>query len=442
MTENNESKINELYTKMINTADTMAADGITKESIEALKSVEEGVNKLTLEENTNPLYVTSGYVSTDNDELETEDATVTSTDAEESTVTASRAVMQSYNPANGEQMVVDGSESMAERIAARHLDNFINDKGEISTELMADVFKELGKTTDNENGQAVIATLIARRMAGETFDVYSGMPDEYKRQVDMIYTYVVSKAPMNQRSRFTKNNIAKMIIDDMINDFRKTNSSQVDLDTILSGFDEDVKKLHGEISNELGGIMMNFDDERKAEIDAAIKRCQDEGKTAAVEKLQKMRDTIDEAFHLPKFIEFCSTCKIRNIEIKEPEKRVFSYFNSKYEKHKYVINDIRSCPTILARHFDTYTNDQLTALCVAFCKYCQNMSPDNMDEHTFMYYFIRNIIAIDRLNPKGRMYEVMDDRSKYFYDTYTEALKNALDNLIKRNPKLVSESSN
>lgn len=429
MTENNESKINELYSKMINTADTMAADGITKESIEALKSVEDGVNQLTLKENLD-------YTG----ENDSENPISVVNDTNEDDNLSSRMVMQSYNPTTGEQMVVDGSESMAERIAARHLDNFINDKGEISTELMADVFKELGKSGNNENGQADVATLIARRMSGENFDIYSEMPDDYKHQVDMIYTDTIAKLPANQRNRFTKNSIAKMIIDDMINDFRKTNSSQVDLDTILSGFDEDVKKLHGEISTELGGIMMNFDDERKAEIDAAIKRCQDEGKDAAVEKLQKMRDTIDEAFHLPKFIEFCLNCKIRNIEIKEPEKRIFSYFNSKYEKHKYVINDIRSCPTILSRHLINYTNDQLTGLCIAFCKYCQNMSPDNMDEHTFMYYFIRNIIAIDRLNPKGNMYEAMDERSKHFYDTYVEALKKAIDNLINRNPNLASNS--
>lgn len=422
MTENNESKINELYSKMINTADTMAAEGITKESVEALKSIEDGVNQLTLEETSN-----SEQDKTNNTESVSENA-------------ESRVVMQSYNPKSGEQMVVDGSESMAERIAARHLDNFINDKGEISSELMADVFKELGKNADSNDSQAAIATLIARRMTGENFDVYSEMPDDYKHQVDMIYTETVAKAPPKIRSGYTKNNIAKMIIDDMVNDFRKSNSTQVDLDTILSGFDEDVKKFHSEISSELGDIMMTFDEERKAEIDAAIKRCQDDGKTEAVEKLQKMRDTIDDAFYLKKFIDFCSTCKIRNIEIKEPEKRVFSYFNSKYEKHKYVINDIRSCPDILARHLITYSHDQLVALCVAFCKYCQNMVPDNMDEHTFMYYFIRNIIAIDRLNPKGRIYEVMDDRSKQFYDTYTKALKDALNNLIERNPKLVMDS--
>ena len=51
-----------------------------------------------------------------------------------------------------------------------------------------------------------------------------------------------------------------------------------------------------------------------------------------------------------------------------------------------------------------------------------------------MYYFIRNIITIDRLNPKGRLYEGMDERSKHFYDTFITALRAALTNLLERNP--------
>ena len=62
------------------------------------------------------------------------------------------------------------------------------------------------------------------------------------------------------------------------------------------------------------------------------------------------------------------------------------------------------------------------------------MNPDNINEHTFMYYFIRNIITIDRLNPKGRLYEGMDERSKHFYDTFITALRAALANLLERNP--------
>lgn len=422
MPENKNHEINELYAEMLKTTDKIRTEGITQESLDAFKNIEDGVNQLTLSENPE-----NACENVQNEAKYIENA-------------EAHTVMQSYNPTTGEQMVVDGSEDLAEKIASRHLDNLINSNGEISNEILKDVFKEISSKSGDD--QSILASLIGRRMAGEKFDIYDAMPTDMKRQVDMIYTDTVSKAPPKMRSHFTKNNIAKMVIDDMIKDFNKSINTQVDLDTILAGFDKDVEKISNDISNELGGMMMSFDEERKAEIDAAIKRCQDAGKTEAVEKLQTMKDTIDDAFHLTKFIEFCKNCKIRNIEVKEPEKRVFWNFNSKYEKHKYVINDIRSCPDILDRHLVMYNHIQNTMLCIAFCKYCMNMSPDNMSEHTFMYYFIRNIIALDRLNPKGRMYEVMDDRSKKFYDTYMAALKSAMKNLLERNQKFVSNNEN
>lgn len=425
MPTNERAEIDALYSKMLETADTIGREGFTKESVDTLKSIEDGVNELTLNENT-----------TDVPENATSNVKIDATSGE----FESREVMTSYNPITGEQAVVDGSESLAEKIAERHLNNLINGTSTMSDEVIKEMLSEIGSSS--KNSSSVMATLIARRMSGEEFDVYDAMPDEYKRQINMIQADALDKARRANRvsNVYNRNTIAKMMLDEMIEDFKKSINTQIDLDTILAGFDKDVKKISDDLSTELGGMMMSFDDERKAEIDAAIKRCEEGGKTEAIEKLKAMRDTIDDAYNLEKFIEFCKTCKIKNIEAKEPEKRVFSYFNSKYEKHRYTINDIRSCPDILDRHLTEYNHLQNTLLCVAFCKYCQNMNPDNMNEHTFMYYFIRNIIAIDRLNPKGRLYEGMDDRSKQFYDKFVAQLKSAMEAIITRNPNFSNEA--
>lgn len=426
MPTNERAEIDALYSKMLETADTIGKEGFTKESVDALKSIEDGVNELTLKESAPEM-----------PENPTSTVSIDATSGEFS----GEKVMTSYNPTTGEQAVVDGSESIAEKIAERHLDNLINGTSSISDDILHEMLTEMGNNSKDSTN--IIASLIARRMSGEDFDVYEAMPPEYKRQVDMIYSDTVDKAAkrgIKASNIYSKKSIAIMMIDGMIEDFKKSFNTQIDLDTILAGFDKDVKKISDEFSTELGGMMMSFDDERKAEIDAAIKRCEENGKTEGIEKLKAMKDTIDDAYNLTKFIEFCKTCKIKNIEVKEPEKRVFSYFNSKYEKHRYTINDIRSCPTILDRHLTENNHLQNTLICIAFCKYCQNMNPDNMNEHTFMYYFIRNIIAIDHLNPKGRLYEGMDDRSKQFYDNFVARLKEALNAIISRNPSFSNEA--
>ena len=36
---------------------------------------------------------------------------------------------------------------------------------------------------------------------------------------------------------------------------------------------------------------------------------------------------------------------------------------------------------------------------VAFCTYCKNMKNTNVEEHIFMYYFIKNILYLDTTAP-------------------------------------------
>lgn len=439
----NNTKIDALYEDMLKTADSVAQNGITEKSIESLKTIEEGVNQLTLE----------GFEENGPKTVEEIAAVTTSASNCEGQLTIKmpkpdpgqpayinhneEKVMVSYDPSNGEQKVLENTEELAMKIAGQHLNNLNNfDSKAVTSDIIKEVIasKEL---TGEENDEATqLSAMIARRMAGENFNAYAEGSKGFKEQVDRVYIDLLMSGNLKGgRGNLAMNKrvIARMMLDDMISEFKKDSATQLDIDTILSGFDEDVKKMKEEMSTELGGMMMSFDEERKLEIDAAIKRCTEDGKTEAVENLKKIRDNLDSAYDLTDFIEFCKKCKIKNYEVKEP-KRVFDYFNGKYMNHKLVINDIRSCPDILDRHLTEYTHDQNMILCMAFCKYCLNMHPDRMEEHTFMYYFIRNIIAIDRLNPKGNIYESMDERSKTFYDGFVAHLRSALSNVLERNP--------
>jgi hypothetical protein len=59
------------------------------------------------------------------------------------------------------------------------------------------------------------------------------------------------------------------------------------------------------------------------------------------------------------------------------------------------------------------------------------MSPDNIVDHTFMYYFIRNIYLLDSLNPRGGLYESLQGKEKEFYDSFVSAIRIAIDNMKK-----------
>ena len=177
MPTNERAEIDALYSKMLETADTIGREGFTKESVDALKSIEDGVNELTLNESA--------------PEMPENPTSTVSIDATSGEFNGEK-VMTSYNPTTGEQAVVDGSESIAEKIAERHLDNLINGTSSISDDILKEMLTELGN--NSKDSINIIASLIARRMSGDDFDAYEAMPPEYKRQVDMIYSDTVDKA--------------------------------------------------------------------------------------------------------------------------------------------------------------------------------------------------------------------------------------------------------
>lgn len=342
-------------------------------------------------------------------------------------------VLGSYNPATGNYNVID-TEAAIEEIQQKNLENFdamINDE---TPDLNADLNKFLQVykdkiTTDDDIHK--VAYLMANRIAGNNIDYYSTLPKYMQATVNMIMlNNSTDGIPKNMIMH--KNQVAKMLIDEYVKEYKKSSQKTVDLDTLFSGFNKDAADIADSMATEIGDLMLSFDDERKDQINNAIASAKEKGNDVMVKNLEAIRDNIDKAFNLDEFKEFCKHCKIKNIEMKKPN-RVYDSFIHKYETNDAIINDIRTCPDVIIRHLTEFTKDQAMMICLAYCKFCCNMNPDNMAEHTFMYYFIRNIIAIDRINPRGRAYQSINPKDKTFYDTFVANLRECMNNLLERN---------
>lgn len=342
-------------------------------------------------------------------------------------------VMVSYDPLTGQQTIVDDKVSIKD-ITSKQLEAFnrTGDPTEINTNLLKSIFQS-GELKDDSDA-TIMAQLMIRRMAGEKFNPYNEFPPSFKAMVDDVASHATNVSLKDLPGM--KATVARSILDEVIKDYRKELSGgAMDLDTMLSGFDQDIEKINNEMGQEMGQLMLSLDQQRTQEIDAAIKRCEEEGKDEAKDKLLKMKAVLEEAYDLNKFAEACKSIKIKNGELKKPQ-QVFNSFNFKYEKHDNNINNIADCPILLERHLPKYNQTQKLALCMAFCKYCMNFTPDDIEEHTFMYYFIRNIVAADRLSGRGKLISAMDEPSKAFYDRFMKAVSNCIDNLTLRNPNL------
>ena len=87
--------------------------------------------------------------------------------------------------------------------------------------------------------------------------------------------------------------------------------------------------------------------------------------------------------------------KIRKIDVEKLDKAIRN-FEMKYEKSKFTIRDLRQVPDVLRRHVSpSYTDKVIDTFVAVFCKYTDNMKPENVDEHTFIYYFIDNILSLN-----------------------------------------------
>ena len=288
------------------------------------------------------------------------------------------------------------------------------------------------KFLDNESMQDMetintISSMIKRRLNGEKFSPYSLFPQRIKDQIkDMA---VESGQPVNKQ---TLNFIATYVFNEMVNNYKNLipSGQNVDIDSILMGYNEGIQKIYDEGTQELSVKRMSILEEKKAEIDASIEKAKADGNEEAVWEFTLMKDGLDDAYNLTKFSEAIKTIKIKKFDLEKPE-RVYSIFTRKYENHRYNISDIRPCPMILSRHLIDVPQEDLVKFCLCFCKYIQNMSPDNIVDHTFMYYFIRNIYLLDSLNPRGGLYESLQGKEKEFYDSFVSAIRIAINNMKK-----------
>jgi len=335
--------------------------------------------------------------------------------------------METYNPATGNIVTSPVSDNDVKALSDLHFDKFIYNSENI---LDNDDLKKLFPDAIGDDIEDIkkVNELIKRKNNGQKI-TYEELPKFLKNSVINIVSKSLddntpSFAYMNNKTQL--NYIANLVIGQLVEEYNKKNTN-FDIDTMLAGFDESIDKLQIETSKEFGDILMSFDEERKKEINNAIERCKREGKEEAVEKFQKIKNVIDEAYNLDKFSEFCKHVKIKKFDIEKP-KRIFLSFNTKYMNHTNNINDIQYCPVVLDRHNISDHNSNMK-LCLAFCKYCMNYSPDNIEEHTFMYYFIKNIILLDRINPKGKIYDTLDERSKNFYDGFINNILKCINNI-------------
>lgn len=116
-----------------------------------------------------------------------------------------------------------------------------------------------------------------------------------------------------------------------------------------------------------------------------------------IELLTKIQHQYREAYTLEGFINAIEHGKVRvkPFDISK-YKRFVEQFYWKYEQDTpFTIQDPTRVPPILVRKFPQFTPDQCVAFIIGFFKYTANMKANDVVDHTFMSYFISNILQLD-----------------------------------------------
>lgn len=340
----------------------------------------------------------------------------------------SKKMMVAIDPQTGEHKIMgeasdiadeESFDEMCDRIANSEInvEEAPITEDEIKEELKSNsnvsILSELTTNPEDLSADNIkqILNIVNRKMKREKFNIYKELPEEIQ---EMINTYVkagTGDLPLvSNQYNMMRNALAESIIDEFI--------SNISMNRIQHDFNKEVEELFNKSAAEMADATIGYTLERNAKYREAAEKMEDEDKK---KKVLEILDHIDEAHNLTHLKEFAKKCKVKSIELEKPWK-VYSSFLMKYKYSQYNIYDINMAIPILARNITDedheYTDKDIYAFFIVFCKQCLNKSPDVVTDHAYMYYVLYNIVLLD-MN-KGESKNISDE----FKDNVREVISN------------------
>jgi len=271
---------------------------------------------------------------------------------------------------------------------------------ELDPEMGKDSLKGFGLS--DEEAMKVF-DIISRYKAGEKFNIYHELPEKIQNIVRGLNGY--NMATINATAR------------DLLNHFINEMES-----------DKAFVDLQVSISNELKQINISqmYNDELKQNMEVELPKKADELEAAGeIEKANTLRaisETFIDSYTLKTVLhELNNNQSIRKKIRKDLSryKRFVNEFNYKYLKSKFKIKDIKLLEKVLPKVLknEGITVDDVKKFIIVICKVTKNMSPENIIEHTFMYYTIQNLLMLQYVDLD------VSEFGKQIYDNVVQAIK-------------------
>ena len=269
--------------------------------------------------------------------------------------------------------------------------------------------KDDSKFDISDESLEALLKIANRKMNKEEFNVYKELPQEIKNMIDKTIGVEAANVTSNE-IRYFKNSIAEQLLNDFI--------MNITINRAKSDLNKEIESVFNEGLKDITEESVKYTEERNKQYRAQVEAMEDQGKRA---KLLAVLDTMDSAYDLNDLKEFAKTCKLKKYDIEDP-KRYFRDFHDKYKDSTYNIYDIKLTLTPLTNKIvdnEKYTEKDIIAFLVCFCKYVMNFNVEDTINHTFMYYVIYNIIIMGSNTSEKTIY-----KSNIFADNIREVIDN------------------
>lgn len=274
--------------------------------------------------------------------------------------------------------------------------------------------KDDSKFDISDESLEALLKIANRKMNKEEFNVYKELPQEIKNMIDKTIGVEAANVTSNE-IRYFKNSIAEQLLNDFI--------MNITINRAKSDLNKEIESVFSEGLKDITEESVKYTEERNKQYRAQVEAMEDQGKRA---KLLAVLDTMDSAYDLNDLKEFAKTCKLKKYDIEDP-KRYFRDFHDKYKDSTYNIYDIKLTLTPLTNKIvdnEKYTEKDIIAFLVCFCKYVMNFNVEDTINHTFMYYVIYNIII---------MGSNTSEKTIYKSNMFANNIKEVIDNLKVKN---------
>lgn len=311
--------------------------------------------------------------------------------------------LMEINPITGEQKII-GTAGQAQSRAEVSISNIVDGediKKLDSATINEDTFNKLNEMGMSEEDTLTLTNVIMRKMKGEKFSIYKELPQSIKNMV---------------RSMCGSNNITQLqacseiVIDQFIGELK--------IEQEFIDFQDTLKK-----EMNIPDLMDMYGDYLKESMEVKLLEKADELESVEPEKAQTLRE-ISAAYsdsytltrQLKAFYNDEKECRRLDKELKKYD-RYCTDFNYKYKNSKFKINDIKLVAHTLDRLFkDEVSIASIKKFVILLCRITRNMDSNNVVEHSFMYYSVKNILSLDYIDINSELYITLKNNIKEVID--------------------------